>query len=201
MPCLSHPRWLNNSNFICFGPKFSLREIYSERRNALKLSGGQSLEVGFTVKLRIDEPSAFFKAENFLKSGKIINYWRKTINDGASYYAECEISCVITSVSFKLHSGMKYLILSRVLVTIDGVWISWLNLLHLYTQLGTTGNYSAIADLNTSQFTVTHALGFSVFTSRILATDFNSVITPVVLYCSTHEVFFHSYVISSQADF
>jgi hypothetical protein len=36
---------------------------------------------------------------------------------------------------------------------------------------GTTGNYGANADLHTSQFTFTHALGFSVFTSRILATD------------------------------
>jgi hypothetical protein len=36
----------------------------------------------------------------------------------------------------------------------------------------TTRNYrqfSAIADLHTLQFTVTHALGFSVFTSRILS--------------------------------
>jgi hypothetical protein len=41
----------------------------------------------------------------------------------------------------------------------------------LFTQLGTTGNYSATAGLNTLQFTVTHALRFSVFTSRILATD------------------------------
>jgi hypothetical protein len=41
----------------------------------------------------------------------------------------------------------------------------------LYTPLGTAGNYNAIADLHTLQFTVTHALGFSVFTSRILATD------------------------------
>jgi hypothetical protein len=41
----------------------------------------------------------------------------------------------------------------------------------LYTQIGTTGNYSAIADLHTLQFTVTHALGFSIFISRILATD------------------------------
>jgi hypothetical protein len=40
-----------------------------------------------------------------------------------------------------------------------------------YTQLGTTGNYSAIAVPHTFQFTVTHALGFSVFTSRNLATD------------------------------
>jgi hypothetical protein len=41
----------------------------------------------------------------------------------------------------------------------------------LVTQLGTTENYTAIADLHTLQFTVTHALGFSVFTSRIQATD------------------------------
>jgi hypothetical protein len=41
----------------------------------------------------------------------------------------------------------------------------------LYTVLGTTGNYSAIADIHILQFTVTHALGFSVFTSRIMATD------------------------------
>jgi hypothetical protein len=31
--------------------------------------------------------------------------------------------------------------------------------------------YSAIADLHTSQFTVAHVLGFSVFTSLIMATD------------------------------
>jgi hypothetical protein len=42
---------------------------------------------------------------------------------------------------------------------------------YTFTQFGTTGSYSAIADLHTSQFTVTHALGFSVFTSRILTTD------------------------------
>jgi hypothetical protein len=41
----------------------------------------------------------------------------------------------------------------------------------LFTQLGTTGNYNAIADLYTLQFIVTHALGFLVFASRILATD------------------------------
>jgi hypothetical protein len=57
----------------------------------------------------------------------------------------------------------------RVLVTIEGFWIGFNDT--LYTSLGTTGNYSAIADLHTLQFTVTHALGFSAFTSRILATD------------------------------
>jgi hypothetical protein len=40
----------------------------------------------------------------------------------------------------------------------------------LYTQLGTTDNYD-IAVLHTFQFTVTHAPEFSVFTSRIQATD------------------------------
>jgi hypothetical protein len=34
--------------------------------------------------------------------------------------------------------------------------------------------YSAIADLHTLQFTVAHALGFFVFTSRLLATDLNT---------------------------
>jgi hypothetical protein len=34
--------------------------------------------------------------------------------------------------------------------------------------------YSVIADLHTFQFTVTHALGSSVFTSLILATDLNT---------------------------
>jgi hypothetical protein len=37
-----------------------------------------------------------------------------------------------------------------------------------------TLKYSAIADLHIFQFTATHALGFPVFTSRLLATDLNS---------------------------
>jgi hypothetical protein len=50
----------------------------------------------------------------------------------------------------------------------------------LYTPPGTTGSYNAIADLYASQFTVTHAHtpGFSVFTSRILATVCNRGIIP-----------------------
>jgi hypothetical protein len=46
-------------------------------------------------------------------------------------------------------------------------WIYW----HLIRTTWDYTQYSAIADLHTLQFTVTHALGFSVFTSRILATD------------------------------
>jgi hypothetical protein len=41
----------------------------------------------------------------------------------------------------------------------------------LYTQLGTTANTALPLFPHTLQFTVTHALGFSVVTSRILATD------------------------------
>jgi hypothetical protein len=46
----------------------------------------------------------------------------------------------------------------------------------LYTPLRATINYNAIADLHTLQSTVTHTLVFSVFTSCILATVFNSLI-------------------------
>jgi hypothetical protein len=34
--------------------------------------------------------------------------------------------------------------------------------------------YSAIDDLQTFQFTAAHALGFSLYTSRLLATDLNT---------------------------
>jgi hypothetical protein len=46
-------------------------------------------------------------------------------------------------------------------------WIYW----HLIHTTRSYRHYSATADLHTLQFTVTHSLGFSVFTSRILATD------------------------------
>jgi hypothetical protein len=42
---------------------------------------------------------------------------------------------------------------------------------YTFTQFGFTGNYSAVAILHTLQFTVAHALRFSVSTSRLLATD------------------------------
>jgi hypothetical protein len=53
---------------------------------------------------------------------------------------------------------------------LDG-WIYWR---HIHTTRDYR-QYSATADPHTLQFTVTHALGFSVFTSRILATDFITV--------------------------
>jgi hypothetical protein len=52
----------------------------------------------------------------------------------------------------------------------NGFWIGFIDT-YTFTQFGTTGKYSAIAILQIFQLTVAHALGFSVFTSRILATD------------------------------
>jgi hypothetical protein len=49
-------------------------------------------------------------------------------------------------------------------------WLIWF-IDTLFTKLETTGNYRAIADLRTLQFTVAHALWFSVFTSHMEATD------------------------------
>jgi hypothetical protein len=47
-------------------------------------------------------------------------------------------------------------------------FLDWMiGVIDTFTQLGTTGNYSAIAILHTLQFTGTHA----DFTSHILATD------------------------------
>jgi hypothetical protein len=41
----------------------------------------------------------------------------------------------------------------------------------LYIQLGTAGKYSTVVDLHTLQFTIAHALVFSVFIGHILAVD------------------------------
>jgi hypothetical protein len=57
----------------------------------------------------------------------------------------------------------------------NGFWFEWLDLLAPWLQvLLITLKYSAIADLHTFQFTVAQALGFSVFTSRLLATDLST---------------------------
>jgi hypothetical protein len=46
---------------------------------------------------------------------------------------------------------------------------------HLYTQLVTTSNYNAIANLHTLQITRAHAkFSQSSFTSHFLVTDFNN---------------------------
>jgi hypothetical protein len=47
----------------------------------------------------------------------------------------------------------------------------------LVTQLGTAGNYSAVAVVHTLQFTVAHALGFSAFTCHIQTTELYNSLT------------------------
>jgi hypothetical protein len=66
-------------------------------------------------------------------------------------------------------------------VTIDRVWTGYwvyLPLIHPHSELQV---FTALSLIYTLQFTVTHTLGFSVFTSRILATDFNTVNISVLL--------------------
>jgi hypothetical protein len=56
-----------------------------------------------------------------------------------------------------------------------------------YAQYWDYKQHNAIADVHTLQFTVTHALGFSVFISRILTTDTDTVSLSLQI---THEVLF-----------
>jgi hypothetical protein len=68
---------------------------------------------------------------------------------------------------------------------IDGVWIEYWIYWHLIYTTRNYRQYNAIADLDTLQFTIAHTLNFSVFTSRILATDLPQS------HCNfTYEVFF-----------
>jgi hypothetical protein len=57
-------------------------------------------------------------------------------------------------------------------------WVYWpFRLQSILITINTTRTYkpySAIADLHTFQFTVAHALGFLVSTSRLLASDLNT---------------------------
>jgi hypothetical protein len=68
-------------------------------------------------------------------------------------------------------------------------WIYWT----LYTQLETTGNYIAIINLHTLLFTVTHVLGYLVFTNRILARDF---ITVPLSFQITRSLLFLPFILS-----
>jgi hypothetical protein len=75
-----------------------------------------------------------------------------------------------------------------------GFLLGWLDLLAPWLQvLLITLKHSAIADLHTFQFTVAHALEFSVFTSRFLAMDLNPVTS-----ISNHYKVFLPFLVQSQ---
>jgi hypothetical protein len=66
------------------------------------------------------------------------------------------------------------------------------NWIYCTLYIHTTPDYkqcSAVAILHTFKFAFTHALGFSLFTSRVLATDFAQELYQFHCKCSTHEVF------------
>jgi hypothetical protein len=65
-------------------------------------------------------------------------------------------------------------------VNVDVVLDWTIGFIHaLYTILGTTGNYSALVDLHTLQFTLTYALGFSVFLVISWQRIYNSFTVPL----------------------
>jgi hypothetical protein len=72
------------------------------------------------------------------------------------------------------------IMLSRLRVT-DWVWIGWLDLLTPYPHDSELQAITAPSLIYTLYSSPLHTLGFSVFTSRILATDFNVVFIPISL--------------------
>jgi hypothetical protein len=65
---------------------------------------------------------------------------------------------------------------------VSDVMIGFIWTPYTLTNLGTTADYRATADFHTLQFIVAHALGFSVSTSRSLATDLNTGTTTSIHY-------------------
>jgi hypothetical protein len=107
-------------------------------------------------------------SETCLKSELAKSNWRK-LSTGSQQHGHTirwnSVCCIYT-----------YFHVFRVpwrIVTDSGLddWISWSL---LCTHSLNYNQYSAIAELHNFRFTATHALGFSVFTSRILATDLNT---------------------------
>jgi hypothetical protein len=73
----------------------------------------------------------------------------------------------------------------------DGFWIGFTDS-YTFTQFTTTGNYSTIAILHTFQLTAAHAIGFSAFTSCILATDLSRELSlQITMKSFCHLLFSH----------
>jgi hypothetical protein len=122
--------------------------------------------------------------KDFLFQIRSIYKWKMRKNGNKNSW--CEHSVLLLSTLYFVNCKLIFCwiyfwmtqiihILSRVgdacLIRLVLDWMIGFIAPYTFTQLGTTGNYSAIALLHPSEFTVSHTLGFSVFTSHILATD------------------------------
>jgi hypothetical protein len=87
-------------------------------------------------------------------------------------------------------------LIRRVLVRMIGFISSWVT--HLLLVTLRHGQYSAIADIHIFQFTVAHALGFFLSTSRLLATDFDTNYHSLTLQMLHKNQVLYSHVKSSQ---
>jgi hypothetical protein len=73
----------------------------------------------------------------------------------------CIVTCLVVHVTSKTGSS-------------SDDWIYWQFVTHTLLITRKHRQYSTIAHLHTFQFTVAHALGFPVSTSRLLATNLNT---------------------------
>jgi hypothetical protein len=91
--------------------------------------------------------------------------------------------------SIKVRSSFVNIVKCQSAWLLDRVWIGCLDLLHIYTQLNSSNiALSLIYTLESSPL-YTHTIGFSVFSSSILATDFNTVMIQSHCNYRTYEVF------------
>jgi hypothetical protein len=108
--------------------------------------------------------------------GKSINIFYVYLLSPLTDFVKPEYDMLISFTTF--YSNLKIIVLSRVGVCDYRRGMDWiLGLLTTYTHHSERHIITALSLIYTLQFACTNTLGFSVFTSRILATDFNTVIT------------------------
>jgi hypothetical protein len=111
---------------------------------------------------------------NFLMKEILIRFFFSKIIKSCHYF-KAFISCLYVTI-FPAFWWQENNILSRVWLWLIRRGLDWMaefiNTLYIHT-VRDYRQYSTVALLHTFQFTIAHALGFSVFTSRILAMDFS----------------------------
>jgi hypothetical protein len=110
--------------------------------------------------------SFFCRTEN----DQYLKTWRLMSGDFLNAPIHCNAIVIITRVASPvfIYVYRYFYVLGWHIRVLD--WMIGFIASSTFTEFGNTGNYS-IAILHTFHFTVAHALGFSVFTSRILVTD------------------------------